>query len=241
MDNQFPQASGGAYARIHEFLEQNENTSLSDGDLFKFYGDIEEMPDDIYERVANLDGMIDDHASAISLAEQALEIFSYSSPFKLHVFALVERMDRFGFIAEPIAQIAREFNDAHETEIVADDLEMVRRKLRNEGPTLGMCSRHSREFRHVLIGALIERHSGKGTLCELTSSHLKRFEHIRKMESDGKLDLIDLYGLAKHLAELGTMPRQLTANKVKSIMGCDAVKADVLYRAYNLLPFAPNV
>lgn len=244
MKVQLPETTTGAYARARSFVEQVDedrpSISLLD-DLLQFQGDVEELPDDVCDRTANYSGRIDDHASVLDRIESALEIFNYKTAYEPHVVALVERMDRFGFVAEPISQIAIEFNDAHKTEIDADDLEAVRRKLRDEGPIFGMCSKHSREFRHVFVSAMIERQNVKSSSHELTWSHLKRLEYIRKMDSEGKLALVDLYGLSKHLAYLVRMPRQLTANKVKQIMGCDDASASILHRAYSLLPFAPIV
>lgn len=241
MDNQALQTSGDAYTRLREFLDQDDNSCHLQGGLLEFCGDIEEAPDGIYEQAENLDGRIDDHESVMEEVEQALEIFSYREreAARPYVFALIEHKDRFGFVVQSSAQIAREFNEAYETEMVADDLEVIRRRLRDKGPIFGMCSRHSREFRHLLIGVLIERRNGSDMPGKLTSSHLKRFKHILEMEANGKLDMLDLYGLAKHLAELQVMPRQLTPSKVRAIMGCNATKADTLHRAYNLLPFSP--
>ena len=244
MKTQPPHTTTGAYARTRSFIEQDDENCSSIGlldDLLQFQGDVEELPDDVCDRTANHFGRIDDQASVLERIEIAREIFNYNPAFDPHVIALVERLDRFGFVVEPIAQIAIEFNDAHKTDIDAEVLEAVRRKLHDEWPIFGMFCKHNREFRHVFVGAMIESQNVRSSSYELTWSHLKRLEYIGKMESEGKLALIDLYGLSKHLAHIVRMPRQLTANKVKKIMGCDDTSAAILHRAYGLLPFSPIV
>lgn len=232
----------GAYARARSFVEQDEADKFLQcfGDTHLAYcGDIEEMSLDAYGQSQCFAESTDDYeGSFVKLARKCMEAFNFNTAFEPHVLALVEKMDPFGFLSESASQIAQEFNDAHQTEIVLEVLEDARRKLRNEGPIFGMCSMHSREYRHHLVGALIDQPNRESVLPR---SHFKRFEYIKRMMSEGRFSLDDLYDLSKDLAELENMPRQLTASRVKKIMGCDDARAVSLHQAYGLLPISPIV
>lgn len=242
MKIQLPDTATDAYARARSFVEQDEADKFLQcfGDTpLAFCGDVEEMSLDANGQSQSFAESADDYdGSFVKLAKKCMEVFNYNPALEPHVLALVEPMGPFGFLSEPASQIAQEFNDAHQTEIAVEVLEDARRKLRNEGPIFGMLSMHSREFRHVLVGVLIDQPNRENVLPR---SHFKRFEHIKRMVSEGRFSLDDLYNLSKGLAELENMPRQLTASRVKKIMGCDDARAVSLHQAYGLLPSSPIV
>lgn len=218
--------TAGDFAAQHDFNDECEGDNK---DSCIEFGGIFDQSCDLYGRIIGHD---------YECTELVPEYFPHNTPYAL-IVAFKESLNESGYRADEFSQIAAEFNAAHNTNLTVENLEYVRRTI-NDNAVLGIGCKNTLEFRHILVGAYSDILEGSKT-AKLTSEQAKCLDLIKRLVSAGKLVIDDLYALAKNLANLDKLPRQLTAAKVRKVLGCAEARAEILVLIYNSLPSSPIV
>lgn len=152
--------------------------------------------------------------------------------------ALLESMDNKGFLLEPIETICETYSQIFEEDLNPSILEEIRTELRDNGPTVGMLSKDMREYR-----ACIAKHITCGNYeqsdFEYGYAVHKSVKTLKEMVKNEGLSMQQLRALGEAVAARTTQSRALTPGVTKRLMGCSVKDAELLCRAYHVLPATP--
>ncbi|MDX8396027.1 MAG: hypothetical protein R8K22_06410, partial [Mariprofundaceae bacterium] len=163
---------------------------------------------------------------------------------KTHLLVLIDCMNaESGFLAEPVADIARIYNqllfrDTSMKKIQAFRLEQSRQYIRDNGPIPGLLSKDVLELKQCCARCLNNRmRMRRGDLRHHKLTRLNAW-----LQAEGENAHKNFFPQLELLAckqSNRNARRKITATMTQRLLRCDATSAAILSHAYQQLPTAP--